>query len=184
MVDNPTSFANNHCKVTHSGPNVFRKVTGWFSRNSNMLLPVSVPSSQVNQSSASSRGINSQAQGETITTTYSHRPPEAAEGLRILFGVPMGLKTLHVIPIPVTQQPGDKVFPLLQEQYRRIRGRWRAWFSFWQLSHCDFVKVCIFVLLHLLQLPLIPLVDTWLSSRALRTMLLLLAVRIYQKPTI
>ncbi|SPJ88704.1 related to small s protein [Fusarium torulosum] len=140
MVDNPTSFVNNHCKATHSGQNVFQKVTGWFSWNSNTLLPVSVSSSQANQPSASSRGINSQAQRETITTTSSHSPPEAAEGLRILFGVPMGLKTLHVIPIPVKQQPGDKVFPLLQEQYRRIRGRWRAWFSFWQLSHCDFVK--------------------------------------------
>jgi hypothetical protein len=159
MVYNPTSFANSHCKVTHRGQNAFQKVTGWFSWNSNTLLPVSVSSSQTNQPSTSSRGINSQTQGEATTTTHSHSRLEAVEGLRILFGVPMGLKTLHVIPIPVKSQPGDKVLPLLQEQYRRIRGRWRVWFSFWQLSHCDFVKVCIFVLLHLLQLALIPLVD-------------------------
>lgn len=143
-----------------------------------------MPSSQANQPSISNRGIKDQDQGEATTTAHSHSPPETVEGLRILFGVPMGLKTLHVIPIPVKPQPGEKVFPLLQEQYRRIRGRWRAWFSFWQLSHCDFVKVCIFVLLYLLHLPLMPLVNTWLSLRALRAMLLLLAVRIYQKPTI
>ncbi|KAF4996788.1 hypothetical protein FGRMN_4264 [Fusarium graminum] len=36
--------------------------------------------------------------------------------------------------------PEDKIFPVLQREYRRIRGHWKAWFSFWQLSHCNFVK--------------------------------------------
>ncbi|KAH6963705.1 hypothetical protein DER45DRAFT_479311 [Fusarium avenaceum] len=140
IVDNPTSFVNDYCKVIHSGQTFFQKLRGWFSWNSDTILPVSVPSSQANQPSISNRGIKDQDQGEATTTAHSRSPPETVEGLRILFGVPMGLKILHVIPIPVKPQPGEKVFPLLQEQYRRLRGRWRAWFSFWQLSHCDFVK--------------------------------------------
>lgn len=139
MVKNPTTFAEDHCKATHARRNTFQRVTAWFKWNSGTLLPVSTPVSQDSQQ-PSGVGGNNRIQQAVATTEQNNIPPVTIDDLRILFGVPMGLKTLHVIPIPVNQ-PDSNVFPQLKAGYRRMRGRWRAWFSFWQLSHCNFVKV-------------------------------------------
>ncbi|EXA50788.1 hypothetical protein FOVG_03356 [Fusarium oxysporum f. sp. pisi HDV247] len=138
MVKNPTTFAEDHCKATHARRNTFQRVTAWFKWNSGTLLPVSTPVSQDSQQPSGVGGNNRIQQG-VATTEQNNIPPVTIDDLRILFGVPMGLKMLHVIPIPVNQ-PDSNVFPQLKAEYRRMRGRWRAWFSFWQLSHCNFVK--------------------------------------------
>ncbi|KAF5639125.1 uncharacterized protein FTJAE_4915 [Fusarium tjaetaba] len=138
MTKNPTMFAEDHHKVTHTKRNAFQRVTAWFKWNSGAILPVSTPISQGSQQSSGVGGNNRVQQG-VATAEQNNIPPVTIDDLRILFGVPMGLKTLHVIPIPVNQ-PDSNVFPQLKAEYRRMRGRWRAWFSFWQLSHCNFVK--------------------------------------------
>nr|RBQ90555.1 hypothetical protein FVER53263_07864 [Fusarium verticillioides] len=138
MTQNPTTFAEDHHKVTHTKRNAFQRVTAWFKWNSGAILPVSTPTSQGSQQSSGVGGNNRVQQGVAIAE-QNNIPPVTIDDLRILFGVPMGLKTLHVIPIPVNQ-PDSNVFPQLKAEYRRMRGRWRAWFSFWQLSHCNFVK--------------------------------------------
>ncbi|KAF5576691.1 hypothetical protein FPANT_10802 [Fusarium pseudoanthophilum] len=138
MTKNPTTFAEDHHKVTHTKRNAFQRVTAWFKWNSGAILPVSTPISQGSQQSSGVGGNNRVQQG-VATAEQNNIPPVTIDDLRILFGVPMRLKTLHVIAIPVNQ-PDSNVFPQLKAEYRRMRGRWRAWFSFWQLSHCNFVK--------------------------------------------
>lgn len=62
-----------------------------------------------------------------------------------LFGVHGGRKTLELGQI--CSNNSDNVFlRQLRETYRDLRGFWRVWFSFWQFSHCDFVKVNLPVL--------------------------------------
>ncbi|KAG9506107.1 hypothetical protein J7337_003088 [Fusarium musae] len=139
MTQNPTTFAEDHRKVAHTKRNAFQRVTAWFKWNSGAILPVSTPTSQGSQQSSGVGGNNRVQQG-VATAEQNNIPPVTIDDLRILFGVPMGLKTLNVIPIPVNQ-PDSNVFPQLKAEYRRMRGRWRAWFSFWQLSHCNFVKI-------------------------------------------
>ncbi|KAF4415576.1 small s [Fusarium acutatum] len=138
MTKNPTTFAEDHHKFTHKRRNIFERFTAWFKWNSGDLLPISTPVSQGSQQPSGVGGNNHIMRGLAITE-QNNIPPVTIDDLRILFGVPMGLKTLHVIPIPV-HQPDSNVFPQLKAEYRRMRGRWRAWFSFWQLSHCNFVK--------------------------------------------
>ncbi|SCV26765.1 related to small s protein [Fusarium fujikuroi] len=138
MTKNHTAFAEDHHKVAHTRRNIFQGFTAWFKWNSGALLPVSTPVSQGSQQPPGVGGNNRIQQGAT-TTEQNNIPPVAIHDLRILFGVPMGLKTLHVIPIPV-HQPDSNVFTQLKAEYLKTRGRWRAWFSFWQLSHCNFVK--------------------------------------------
>ncbi|KAF5631440.1 hypothetical protein F52700_6843 [Fusarium sp. NRRL 52700] len=137
MTKNPTTFTEDHHKVTHTRRNAFQRVTAWLKWNSGALLPIATPIFQDSQQ-VSGAGDSIRIQ-QGVATTEQNTPPVTIDDLRILFGVPMGLKTLHVTPIPV-KQPDSNVFPQLKAEYRRMRGRWRAWFSFWQLSHCNFVK--------------------------------------------
>lgn len=57
-----------------------------------------------------------------------------------LFGVHGGRKTLELGQIS-SNNSGNGFLRQLRETYRDLRGFWRFWFSFWQFSHCDFVKV-------------------------------------------
>ncbi|KAF5548437.1 hypothetical protein FMEXI_4787 [Fusarium mexicanum] len=138
LTKNPTALAEDPHKLTHKRRNIFQRFTAWFKWNSGALLPISTPVSQGSQQPYVVGG-NNHIQRGVATTEQNNIPPATIDALRILFGVPVGLKTLHVISIPV-HQPDSNVFPQLKTEYRRIRGRWRAWFSFWQLSHCNFVK--------------------------------------------
>ncbi|KAF5984874.1 hypothetical protein FBULB1_3168 [Fusarium bulbicola] len=138
LTKNPTALAEDPHKLTHKRRNIFQRFTAWFKWNSGALLPISTPVSQGSQQPYVVGG-NNHIQRGVATTEQNNIPPVTIDDLRILFGVPVGLKTLHVISIPV-HQPDSNVFPQLKTEYRRMRGRWRAWFSFWQLSHCNFVK--------------------------------------------
>ncbi|KAF4959860.1 hypothetical protein FGADI_1363 [Fusarium gaditjirri] len=138
MVKSPTTSAEDHCKATHARRNTLQRVTTWFKWNSETILPVSTPVSKDSQQ-PSGVGGNNRIRHGVATTEQNIVPPVTIDDLRIVFGVPMGPKTLHVVPIPV-YQPVSNVFPQLKAEYRRMRGRWRTWFSFWQLSHCNFVK--------------------------------------------
>ena len=57
-----------------------------------------------------------------------------------LFGVHGGRKTLELGQI-CSDNSGKGFVRKLRETYRNLRGFRRVWFSFWQFSHCDFVKV-------------------------------------------
>ena len=57
-----------------------------------------------------------------------------------LFGVHGGRKTLELGQI-CSNNSDNGFLRQLRETYRDLRGFWRVWFSFWQFSHCDFVKV-------------------------------------------
>ncbi len=57
-----------------------------------------------------------------------------------LFGVHGGRKTLELGQI-CSDNSGKGFLRKLQDNYRDLRGFRRIWFSFWQFSHCDFVKV-------------------------------------------
>jgi hypothetical protein len=64
--------------------------------------------------------------------------------LWILFGVQAGRKTLELCQISTEDYSELGFFQKLVETYRVARGFWRVWFSFWQFSHCEFVKVSLF----------------------------------------
>lgn len=61
-------------------------------------------------------------------------------GLWALFGVHGGRKTLELGQI-YSDNSEIEFLRKLRETYRELRGFRRVWFSFWQFSHCDFVKV-------------------------------------------
>ncbi|KAF4338498.1 small s [Fusarium beomiforme] len=120
MLKNPESFAENHFKITHTRRNTFERATAWFKWNSEALLPITTPGTQGSQQSPST-GDNNRAQQGMTTTKQTNIPPLTIDDLRILFGIPMGFKTLHVIPISV-KQPYSNVFPQSKIECRRMRG--------------------------------------------------------------
>jgi hypothetical protein len=62
----------------------------------------------------------------------------------VLFGVKGPRRTLELEQIEVKENSDDTAFfQGLTQAYRKHRGFWRYWFSIWQLTHCDFVKVRI-----------------------------------------
>ncbi|KAJ3529870.1 hypothetical protein NM208_g9566 [Fusarium decemcellulare] len=131
--------------VTHARYDSLQRFANWFKGSSETVLPVSILSSQQPQGQSQSppapaNSSNAQQPSVTGTTTQNSAESLEKDALRILFGVPMGRKTHHIVPIPASQGSGAKVFPSLQREYKRSRGRWKALFSFWQFSHCNFVK--------------------------------------------
>jgi hypothetical protein len=62
----------------------------------------------------------------------------------VLFGVKGPRRTLELEQIEVKEHSDDTAFfRSLTQAYRKHRGFSRYWFSIWQLTHCDFVKVGI-----------------------------------------
>ena len=43
--------------------------------------------------------------------------------------------------IPITQVDDEGFFRMVRENYFRLRGFIRSWFSVWRYSHCDFYEV-------------------------------------------
>ena len=70
----------------------------------------------------------------------SNNSPETNK-LWTLFGIQARRKTLELTQIGDQDYPCNGFFRKLRETYKDIRGFWRLWFSFWQFSHCNFVKV-------------------------------------------
>ena len=76
---------------------------------------------------------------------------ELSGGPYVLFGVKGPRRTLELEQIEVNENSDDKTFfQRLMQAYRKHRGFWRYWFSIWQLTHCDFVKVCVHPLYYIL----------------------------------
>lgn len=72
--------------------------------------------------------------------TSIHMP--GTEQLVILFGVKGARLTLELAQINTLRYDQDHIFfHHLREQHKDLRGWLRHWFSFWRLSHCDYVKV-------------------------------------------
>lgn len=70
---------------------------------------------------------------------------ELSGGPYVLFGVKGPRRTLELEQIEVNEHSDDNTFfQSLMQAYRKHRGFWRYWFSIWQLSHCDFVKVRVY----------------------------------------
>jgi hypothetical protein len=62
--------------------------------------------------------------------------------LFVLFGVKGTRRTLELAQINTKKYTSDKsFFEDMRKEYRYLRGYLRYWFSIWQFSHCDFVKV-------------------------------------------
>jgi hypothetical protein len=60
----------------------------------------------------------------------------------VLLGVKGKRRTLELAQIDMaTYQDDGAFFRDLRENYAQLRGFMRCWFSIWQFSYCDFVKV-------------------------------------------
>ena len=84
--------------------------------------------------SAGPSAINPQVEAQ------SNNSPETNK-LWTLFGIQAKRKTLELTQIGDKDYPCNGFFRKLRETYKDARGFWRLWFSFWQFSHCNFVKV-------------------------------------------
>lgn len=63
--------------------------------------------------------------------------------LFVLFGVKGTRRTPELAQMNTYNYATDgEFFEDLKKEYRGLRGYLRYWFSVWQFSHCDFVKVC------------------------------------------
>jgi hypothetical protein len=58
----------------------------------------------------------------------------------IFFGVATG-EEYHLSQIETLKLSDDKFFSKLSEEYKRMKGWMRRWFSVWKYSHCDFSMV-------------------------------------------
>ena len=84
--------------------------------------------------SAGPSAINPQVEAQ------SNNSPETNKSWT-LFGIQAKRKTLELTQIGDKDYPCNGFFRKLRETYKDARGFWRLWFSFWQFSHCNFVKV-------------------------------------------
>ncbi|KAF4483601.1 small s [Fusarium agapanthi] len=73
MTKNPTTFAEDHHKVTHIRRNAFQRVTAWFKWNSGALLPVSTPVSQDSQQPSGVGGNNNILRGWLLQNRTTFR---------------------------------------------------------------------------------------------------------------
>ena len=110
---------------------------------------ISAPPSALSRPTASVPGPSSRpppfSLGDPNTVAnnpYTLVPSNSGRDNRLwtLFGVHGGRKTLELGQIR-SNNSGYRFLRNLRETYRDLRGFWRVWFSFWQFSHCDFVKV-------------------------------------------
>lgn len=65
------------------------------------------------------------------------------KSLFVLFGVKGTRRTPELAQMDAYSYASDcEFFGHLKKKYRELRGYLRYWFSVWQFSHCDFVRVC------------------------------------------
>lgn len=77
--------------------------------------------------------------GQQVTQNNINMP--RIQQLLILFGVKGTRRTLELAQIDVENCEDRLLFSKMKDEYRKLRGHLRYLFSFWRLSHCDFVKV-------------------------------------------
>lgn len=93
----------------------------------------SLPSVQGQQS-----GISVASQ-PTTTIPRPYTPPQKSW---VIFGVKGSRPVLEIQHIPINDDTDDsRFYRELRHHYRRSRGRFRLWFSFWRLGYCEVMKV-------------------------------------------
>ena len=61
---------------------------------------------------------------------------------RVLFGIQGSRQTLELAQIDATKHSqDDSLFDQMKKDYKKHRGLFRYWLSFWRFRHCTFVKV-------------------------------------------
>lgn len=104
---------------------------GMIDQNKQSLGQTGQPRPNSNSSTASQQGSKS-----TISISLLPR-------FYILLGAKRERRNLEIGHLDTTKAYDDGTLLLnLKAEYRRLRGPFRSWFSIWQLSHCEFVKVC------------------------------------------
>lgn len=111
----------------------------------------SLGTSQQGTRTSSAGSVGQTSIGMTSQGTASSNPQPSQTGDKIarvdqsfvLFGVKGTRRTLELAQIDTYNYASDgEFFGDLKKAYRGLRGYLRYWFSVWQFSHCDFVKVC------------------------------------------
>lgn len=88
------------------------------------------------------RAMTSQKQASQIGI----RMPDPSRAF-VFFGVKGSRRTLELAQIDTNQVSDDSLFfANMKREYKTLRGRLRYWLSIWRLSHCDFVKVNVWML--------------------------------------
>lgn len=136
----------NVCQKIRRGPGFLQHLVTWFRPKLDSTLPLS----QLTNRAAGPQGTQESTGPEEISdrrqpaeeTSQSHNREHA--DLRILFGVQASRKTLELIQITDGEYTRDGFFVHLRNRHKVCRGPWRHLLSFWQFSHCDFVRVCKF----------------------------------------
>ena len=92
----------------------------------------------------------SQLPASSNTSTSPQQAPGPAtviclpQQFYILLGARRGRRSLEMGQLDHKMASDDEMFFVnLKAEYRQLSGSLRCWFSIWQLSHCDFVKVCL-----------------------------------------
>lgn len=149
QIFSPLTDAITHpCKRFRNRPNLLQRVAFWILSTIQRLGHLS--GLAPNRASDAPAGIAGPLEheleelgGQGLQPATRHRDPETNQSndLRILFGIQVNGQTPRLIEIPLLQCSEGALFSRLRTTYRQTRGLWRLWLSFWQFSHCDFVKV-------------------------------------------
>lgn len=115
------------------------------------------PSNQAGTSNDASQGSQApahgqpslpQVQGQQSGAVASHpntaipRPFTPPVKSWVIFGVKGSRPVLEIEHIAIDDKTNDsRFYRELRDHYRRNRGRFRLWFSFWRLGYCDVMKV-------------------------------------------
>lgn len=83
---------------------------------------------------------------QSSSNTRADSPPvgQAKRSLWVLLGTPKSQPLMEAAEIKIDEEDSQcdwNFYRSLRNCYRAKRGALRLWFSCWQLSHCDFVKV-------------------------------------------
>ena len=99
----------------------------------------SVPPSRMSSTSSLGRAPSSATSVGSLSSSINIPGNEDF----VLLGINGTRRTLDLVHIKTTKENDDdlKFFDALLRSYASLRGTMRRWFSIWQLTHCDFVKV-------------------------------------------
>lgn len=129
-----------------SAPTPPSQVVTTSSSSSQPMPPVLAGLSPVTSASSSASGSTVSTQPTSASSITINIPTR----LYILFAVAGGRPTLDLAHLITKGLATDgQLFTRLKTDYRLFRGKQRHWFSIWRLSHCDFVKVRIPMLVSL-----------------------------------
>lgn len=130
---------------TAETPNV-QPPPGAHTRSNPTFRSASNNSQTPNQTSIQSHG-SQQPDGSSFNSSLSHQPSWIRANTfdlgttqhHVLFLVKRG-DNYRLAQICVGDMSANTFFGSLKEEYFRLRGVLRGWFSIWRFSHCEFYK--------------------------------------------